>query len=176
MDITVHETKRDFSLRALYEALDEQRRQRQLTWADVARQVNRFRTTPRRIAASTITGLRDKRVGEGDGILQMLLWLGRTPESFVPGIAHASAERFRLPEVTDAQVLRWDTRALFHALDAQRRERQLTWAEVAREIGGFTPGMLTGLSKGGRVGFPPVMRLVRWLDRPAVTLTRIANS
>jgi hypothetical protein len=165
----------DFDLRSLYDALDERRRQRNMSWTLVAREVNRFRTTPRAITVSTITGLRQKPVGEGDGILQMLLWLGRTPESFVPGITDAHSERFRLPDLTANQVLRWDTHALFVALNAQRSERRMTWADVAQELRGFTPGMLTNLAKGGRIGFPPVMRLVRWLDRPAVSFTRIAD-
>jgi hypothetical protein len=165
----------DFDLRALYDALDEQRRQRNMSWTSVAREVNRFQTRPHAIAVSTITGLRQKPVGEGDGVLQMLLWLGRTPESFVPGITDAHSERYRLPDLTTDQVLRWDTRALFLALNSQRAERRMTWAGVARELRGFTPGMLTNLSKGGRVGFPPVMRLVRWLDRPAASFTRIAD-
>ena len=165
----------DFDLRALYDALDAQRIARGISWAALAREVNRFRAGGHPVAASTITGLRVTRVGEGDGILQMLLWLGRTPESFVPGVADPSAPRFRLPALTREQVLRWDTPALFSALNEQRQERGLTWAEVAGEIGGCTPGMLTNLSKGGRVGFPHVMRLVRWLDRPAVTFTRSAR-
>src|SRR5262245_54963476 len=110
----------DFDLRALYDAIDERRRERQLSWAAVAGEVNRHRTTRRAIASSTITSLKDKPVGEGDGILQMLLWLGRSPESFVPGAADPDHDRYRLPELTAAQVLRWDTRALFLALDARR--------------------------------------------------------
>jgi hypothetical protein len=35
--------------------------------------------------------------------------------------------------------------------------------------------MLTTLARGPRIGFPRVMRLVRWLDRPAVTFTGIAR-
>ncbi|HKE86092.1 MAG TPA: hypothetical protein VKB50_20170 [Vicinamibacterales bacterium] len=163
----------DFSLRALYDVLDEQRQERGLSWAALAAELNRHRTTLRPISASTITGLRQKPVGEGDGILQMLLWLGRTPESFLPGIADAHSAPFRLPELKNGQILRWDTKALFLALNAQRQERGVTWADVAREVR-FTPGMLTNLSKGGRIGFPRVMRLVRWLGQPAVTFTRIA--
>jgi hypothetical protein len=166
---------RDFDLRALYDALDERRRERQVSWAVVAAEVNRFRTTRRPIAVSTITGLRQKAGGEGDGILEMLLWLRRTPESFVPDVVDGNSARFRLPELTEGQILRWDTGALFLALDAQRLERRLTWTEVARDIGDFTPGMLTNLSKGGRVGFPRVMRLVQWLGRPAVAYTRVAD-
>ena len=167
--------RHDFDLNALFEAIDRQRRARQLTWGAVAVEVNRFRTTRRPIATSTITGLKNKADGEGDGILQMLLWLGRSPESFMPGNRDANTDRYRLPDLTTGQILRWDTRALFAALDARRREQQLTWADIARGIGGFTPGMLTNLAKGGRIGFPRVMRLVRWLDRPAVAFTRVAD-
>lgn len=166
---------RDFDLRALYDALDEQRRSRQLTWAAVTDQVNHRRTKLRPIAASTLTSLKEKKVGEGDGILQMLVWLGRAPESFVPGIPEADAPCFQLPDLAIGQILRWDTKALFAALDARRRERGLTWAAVAREAGGFTPGMLTNLATGPRIGFPRVMRLVRWLGQLAVAFIRIAD-
>lgn len=165
----------DLDMRALYDALDEQRRARQMSWAAVAEEVNHRVTRPRPIAVSTITGLKEKAVGEGDGILQMLLWLRRTPESFVPGATDPRSDRFCRPDLTMGQILRWDTRALFAALDGRRRERELTWAAVARELRGFTPGMLTNLAKGGRVGFPRVMRLVRWLDQPAAAFTRVAD-
>jgi hypothetical protein len=165
----------DFDLRALYDELDEQRRARQMSWAAVANAVNGLRTRRRAIAASTITGLKQRPDGEGDGILQMLLWLRRTPESFVPGAADPHSNCFCRPRLTTGQILRWDTHALFTALDEQRRERQLTWTEVAREVRGFTPGMLTNLSKGGRIGFPRVMRLVKWLDQPAAVFTRVAD-
>ena len=161
-------------MRALYDALDAKRCERQMSWAAVAAEVNRFRTKLRPIAVSTIVSLRDKPIGEGDGILQMLLWLGRAPESFMPDVADADAARYRLPELVVGQILRWNTRALYAAVDARRRERHATLAEVARAIGGFTPSMLTNLARGPRVGFPRVMRLVRWLDRPAVEFTRIA--
>jgi hypothetical protein len=165
----------EFDLKALYEALDEQRRARDMSWTAVAREVNRFHTEGHPIATSTITGLKDKPVGEGDGILQMLLWLRRTPESFVPGFEGADAERYRLRELPREQILRWDTKALHSALNDQRQSRGMTWKQVAQEIGGFTPGMLTNLAKGGRIGFPGVMRIVRWLGQPAAAFTRIAG-
>jgi hypothetical protein len=165
----------DFDLFALYEAIDKRRRGRNMSWASVAKEVNRCRTTRHLIAASTITGLRIKPVVEGDGILQVLLWLGRTPESFVSDIPESDSERFQLPNLTTSQILRWDTHAFYLALNAQRLQGQLTWSGVARELRGFPPGMLTNLSKNGRIGFPGVMRLVRWLGKPAVTFTRIAD-
>ena len=125
----------DFDLKALYDALDEQRRSREMSWAAVAREISRFNTEGHPIATSTITGLKNRALGEGDGILQMLLWLRRTPESFVPGFTEADAERFRLRELGNEQILRWDTKALHSALNAQRQARGLTWKEVAAGSG-----------------------------------------
>ena len=59
----------DFDLLVLYDAIDQERRARHLTWAQVAREETKNRTTLRPISASTITSLREKPVGEGDGIL-----------------------------------------------------------------------------------------------------------
>jgi hypothetical protein len=164
----------DFDLQALYAALDEQRRSRGMSWAAVMREVNRFNTEGHPIATSTITGLRSKKVVEGDGILQLLLWLGRTPESFVRGMEW-DPESARLPVVGEEQVLRWDTQALYSALNAQRQARGMSWKGVAQAVGGFTPGMLTNLAKGGRTSFPGVMRIVRWLGQPAATFTRASD-
>src|SRR5262249_49330866 len=130
----------NFSLRNLYVALDERRRERSLSWSEVALEVNRHRTFLRPIAVSTIKGLETKPDGEGDGILQMLLWLDRTPESFlVDVVPDGDDSRFRLPRLTRGQILRWDTKALHAALDTERKARGLTWASVAFEIRGVTP-------------------------------------
>jgi len=165
----------DFDLRALYDALDEQRRSRGLSWSAATKEINRFKAALHPIATSTVTGLKSKALGEGDGILQMLRWLDRTPESFVPGFSKADAKRFRLPQLGEEQILRFDTRALHSALDLQRRDRDMTWKDVAAEVGGFTPSMLANLAKGGRTTFPGVMRIVRWLDKPAAIFTRASN-
>jgi hypothetical protein len=165
----------DFDLRALYEALDEQRRARHLTWKALTGEVNRHRTTLRPISASTITGLKDKPAAEGDGILQMLIWLRRTPESFVPGMPDPHSPHFVQPDLRSGQVLRWNKRALYAALDERRRARPMTWDDLASEISGFTSAMLKDLNKGGRIGFPRVMRLVRYLGEPAAAFTHVAN-
>jgi len=164
----------DFDLSALYIAIDSRRQERQLTWTAVAKEINRFSTTPRPISLSTIKGLQHKAVGEGDGILQMLFWLGRSPESFGRDGISANREPFLLPQLSGGQILRWDTPSIYRALNVQRQKKQLTWAQVSAEIGGWTPSMLTNLAKGGRTGFPRVMRLVRWLEQPAATFTKIA--
>jgi hypothetical protein len=169
------EARSNFDLRALYDAIDREREARGMTWTDVARGVNQHVTILRPIAVSTITGLKTKPAGEGDGVLQMLLWVGRTPESFVPGFARPDDERFRLRRPSRGQILRWDTKALHAALDSRRRARKITWTEAAREIGGrVTSNTLTNLANGGRTGFPQVMRIVQWLERPAAEFTRVA--
>ena len=166
----------DFDFDALYDALDAKRRALGMTWQQATRAVNElFRNVPARpISASTLTGLRGRRALEGNGVLQMLLWLERTPESF-----SQRSERVRfddaLPRVGPSQILRFDTPALHAALDAQRGERGMMWREVAAEIGQLNPASLTRLAEGGRVGFPDVMRIVRWLDRPVASFTRGFN-
>lgn len=163
----------DFSLKALYDALDEQRRSRNMSWAAVRREVNRVKRDRHPVSASTITSLQHKAVAEGDGVLQLLLWLRRTPESFVPGFPDANADRFQLRDLGTTQVLRWDVAALHAALNAQRDSRGMTWKQVAEELGrGFTANTLTQMSKGKRTAFPGVMRIVRWLGQPAADFTR----
>jgi hypothetical protein len=163
----------DFDAGALYAALDAQRQARGLSWQQAVREINALfeRTPARPVSASTVTGMRSKAVIDGDGVLQMLRWLSRTPESFVPGDREAMA----LPDVPPDRILRFDARKMYSALDAQRVERGLTWKQVADEIGGFSAAMLTRLSQGGRVGFPHVMRITRWLGRPAASFTRISD-
>jgi hypothetical protein len=156
----------DFDIAALYAALDALRRARHLSWQQAAREIGGSISPP------TVRGMRGRRVVEGDGVLQMLRWLGRTPESFVPG---HDGPNTPLPEVPPGRILRFDTVAIYSALDAQRGARGLAWSEVAREIGGCGAASLTRLSKGGRTGFPDVMRVARWLGRPVAAFTRIAE-
>ena len=43
---------------------------------------------------------------------------------------------------------RFDTAALYAALDVKRREQGLSWNGVAKEMAGLTPSMLTYLATG----------------------------
>ena len=166
----------DFSLSGLFEALDLARQARGLTWAAAVREMSEpfTRNGSRPLAVSTVVGLRTKPHGEGDGILQMLRWLGRTPESFVPGAAVDAGTP--LPRVPPDQVLRLHTRRLHAALNIKREALGMTWAEVASQMGrGISAGSLMNLSKGGRSGFPHVLRITRWLDLPLAAFTRITS-
>ena len=153
-----------FSIDRLYEAVDEKRRARGLSWQQLAREMGNT-------SASTLSGISRRRVLEGDGVLQMLRWLDRTAESFLipPGDGGPP-----LPVVERGKILRFDTRGIYAALDAQRRELGLTWREVADAIGGVAPASLTRLSKGGRTAFPEIMRIVGWLHRPVSSVVRVS--
>jgi hypothetical protein len=113
-------------------------------------------------------------VAEGDGVLQMLRWLNRAPESFMSGDAQVDEASARLPEVPLNKVLRFDTRKVYTAVDARRAERNMTWGQVAEETGCSVPA-LTRLSKGGRTVFPAVMRIMRWLGAPASRFTGVSD-
>lgn len=109
-------------------------------------------------------------------MLQMLIWLDRTPESFVPGHPQATARVAKLPLVGPDRILRWDTEKLYSALNAQRIERDMTWKQVANELGGgWSAASLTGLRKRGNAGFPAIMRVTRWLGQPVATFTRASK-
>ena len=166
----------DFSLRDLYAALDAQRQARGLPWAQATREISRCAgwTGARSISTSTVTGTRFRRAAEGDGVLQMLLWLNRSPESFVPGHPEFGESNTGMPNVPANKILRFDTRRLHAALDAQRMERDMTWTQVAAGLG-LGVSTLTYLAKGKRVGFPNVMRMVTWLGRPASDFTRASD-
>jgi hypothetical protein len=116
--------------------------------------------------------MRSRASIEGDGVLQMLRWLDRAPETFVPGHKERSGVSYALSDVEPNRILRFDAQALHSAIKARRTELGMTWRQVADDIGGITSAGLTRLAGGGRVAFPQVMRIVIWLDRPAASFTQ----
>ena len=162
----------NLDLNALFVALDSERQARSLSWNALTREVNAlFRDVPcHPIATSTITSLKSKREVIGNAALQMLVWLDRTPESFLPGHQNSGREQI-LPRLGPDRILRFDTLAIFQAIDAVRVERGLTWGEVAEEIGGLNAGQLTRLGKGAGIGFVAAGRIAQWLGRPVASFT-----
>jgi len=166
----------DFSLAALHAALDERRRARGLSWSQAAREIDRRqeRSSRRGLSASTISAIGGRAVAEGDGVLQMLIWLDRTPESFVPDHPEPDGPLARLPHVPPNRILRFDTVRLHAALDSKRQERSMSWSEIGRVLE-LAPSTLTRLSAGGRTAFPAVMRMSGWLGMTAARFTRAAD-
>jgi hypothetical protein len=163
----------DFDMKALYDALDAERQARGMTWAQVTAAINvPFRYAPSRpFSASTVTGIRGKRSVTSAVVLALLRWLGRTPESFVPGHLTTDEASEQLPEVPDRQVMRVDTRALHAALNASRLERGMTWNQVASELRDTQAAQLTNLASGPLIGFPQLMRITQWLKMPVARFT-----
>ena len=68
-------------------------------------------------------------------------------------------------------VLRFDSPALYQALDAQRSSRGLAWADVARETG-VAAATLKNTQKGGRLEVDGMLAMVAWLGRTVESFTR----
>lgn len=147
----VSSCNRRFDGRALYAAMNAQRVEREVSWQEIARQTG--------VAASTLHRTRLNGPMETDGILSMAKWLGRPLEDFILG-AEAVAQANR-----KVAQYRFNCKALYAALDAQRLAGGMTWLQTATEIGGVLPPMLTRLAKGGRVDVRLVVRAVGWLGR-----------
>jgi hypothetical protein len=165
---------REFDIKALHEALDAERRARDLNWIDLAAEINEpFNgTSSIPISVATIRNMQGKRSVTSAVVLQVLRWLKRTPESFLAGPEFAPAEEEPVRTPGPSRILRFDTRALHAALNAARVEQGMTWKQVAGELPGFTESMLTNLATGPLIGFPRVMLITQWLRRPAASFVR----
>jgi len=162
----------DFSLPRLYDSLDQQRRARRLSWAEVAREINRG---SRGLSPSTMRAMRTATMAEADGVLQMLRWLGRTPESFASTTTPFEEEESKLPAASERGTLRFDTAKLYAALDTRRIERRMTWSTLGKEVG-MSAAQLARLSEGGRIAFPHVIRVTGWLNTPAAAFVRVSDT
>jgi hypothetical protein len=168
---------RTFDMVGMATALDAARRAKGLSWGELAVAVSRpFEgTTSIPISPSTLRTMTAKRSVTSAVVLQVLAWLGRTPESFLVGSSTDPSPERELPDSGPGRVLRFDTRAVHAAIDQRRRERTLSWKEVAEQLPGFTPSMLTNLAGGPLIGFPRVMFLTQWLERPAADFVRVVS-
>ncbi len=163
-----------FGMQELHAAIDATRCARGLTWAELTAEINKpFEGTPSiPISVSTVRGMLNKSSVTSAVVLQILRWLGRTPESFLSRDTSAPQPGETLPEPGPGRILRFDTRAMHAALDAERLKRGMKWKQVAEELPGFTESMLTNLAKGPLIGFPRVMLITQWVGRPAAAFVR----
>jgi hypothetical protein len=106
-------------------------------------------------------------------MLAMVRWLGCVPERFVRGSKSHSVTQGPSENAKFLAGHRFNTKALYQALDAQRRSRKMTWLAVAQDFGDdISPAMLTRLSKGGRVGVHVTVSAVGWLGTTIEVFTR----
>jgi transcriptional regulator with XRE-family HTH domain len=89
-----------FNKPELYAALDAQRRSRGISWQQAAREIG--------VAPSTLARTKQRGPMEADGMLAMVRWLGRTPESFMRGPSRIAANsEFSAGRVFPASSLRY---------------------------------------------------------------------
>jgi len=168
-------TSHTFDLKALHAALDAERCARGLSWSRLTAEINKpfAGTSSKPISETTIREMPTKGSVTSAVVLQVLRWLRRTPESFLSGRTIAPEEDEALPDHPGAsRILRFDTRAMYAALNKERAKRSMTWRQVADGLPGFTASMLTNLANGPLIGFPRVMTITQWLDRPAASFVR----
>jgi len=157
----------DFDICAFHAEFDRVRQGRGVTWAEVARQISApfaHRRDIPPVSPSTLSGMASRSGLNGNIVMSALRWMGEQPESFVAGTSKVGGTP--IPDLGPRHLLRWDTKALYAAVDGQRQARGLSWAQVAREVG-LPVGVVKGIVRS--VGFPFVMRFTRWVDRPAAS-------
>jgi len=72
-------------------------------------------------------------------------------------------------------MVRFDTQALYEALDQRRTAREMTWAMVAAEMG-VSAATIARTRTGGRMEVDGMLAMVRWLDVPVETFVRDSAS
>ena len=133
---------------------------------ELSAELNVRRPTDHPMSASTIKGLSEGGDSSCQHALFMLRWLGKSPESFLRGGGTVPTPE-SLPDCGPDRRLRWDLRRTYAALDTARRDRDLTWPQLARELR-CTPSQLTGIRTARfAIGMGLAMRIVQWLGRPA---------
>jgi hypothetical protein len=103
----------------------------------------------------------------------MLRWLRSAPEDFLTGPV-VDVGGVQLPEAGADSRLRWNLNELHGVLNEQRRESDLTWAELAHELG-CTPSRLTNLRNARLADMDLVMRITQWLGEPAAAFIHPAK-
>lgn len=169
-----------FDCESLYDDLDEQRRARGLGWYELAdllwqqsADLNAEREGDRPLCGGAVQRLRVRDSTSCQYALFMLRYLGRAPEEFLVGPVVDVGDT-SLPEAGTDRRLRWDLEQLHSALDAQRGERGLTWADVGRELG-CTASRLTHLRSARTADMSLVLTVTQWLGQPAATFIHPAD-
>jgi len=168
-----------FDCGALFGALDAQRRDRGLGWYELADELwlqssdLNARRTDHPLCGGAVARLQRRGATSCQYALFMLRWLHRAPEDFLTGPV-VDVGDIRLPEAGSDSRLRWNLNNLHSALNERRRERHLTWAELAEELD-CTPSRLTNLRTARFADMDLAMRITQWLGQPAAAFIHAAQ-
>src|SRR4051812_8545331 len=152
-----------FDYGAVGEAVESRRLELGLTPSGLTRSLNW-------LSAAPLARLRRGGATTCQHVNGLLRWLGRSPESFSPGMADTPACAF--PDF-GAYAVRWNMAALWAATDAERADREVSWDEV-REATRFPDVQAVRFETYG-VAMHHAMNVVRWLGRPAATFMYAAE-
>jgi hypothetical protein len=169
-----------FDCGALFDALDVERRERDMGWYELADELweqsadlNAERRGDHPLCGGAVQRLRDRDATSCQYALFMLRWLHRAPEDFLAGPVLEVGD-VRLPEAGGDSRLRWDLKQLHTALNERRQQQSLTWAQLADELD-CTPSRLTNLRTARLADMSLVMRITQWLGRPAAAFIHPAR-
>jgi hypothetical protein len=169
-----------FDCGALFDALDVERRERDLGWYELADELweqssdlNAERSDDHPLCGGAVQRLRERDATSCQYALFMLRWLDRAPEDFLAGPALDVGD-VRLPEAGADSRLRWDLNQLHTALNERRRQQRLTWAQLADELD-CAPSRLTNLRSARLADMGLVMRITQWLGQPAAAFIHPAQ-
>lgn len=160
-----------FDCGALFSTLDAQRRDRGLGWYELADELWQqssdlnAQRMDHPLCGGAVARLQQRGATSCQYALFMLRWLRRAPEDFLTGPV-VDVGDVRLPEGGTDSRLRWNLNQLHAALNEQRRERNLTWAELAQELD-CTANRLTNLRTARLADMNLTMRITQWLGQPA---------
>ncbi len=160
-----------FDFPAFFAAVDAERSRRGLGWYDAAAELwqQSAQLNAERDDHPLCGGALGRLGNRGETSCQYALflfrWLARPPEAFLAGPPQQVGDT-ALPQAGPDRRLRWDLAQLHEALNEQRRSRELSWGQLAQELG-CTPSRLTNLRTARMADLELTMRITQWLRRPA---------
>jgi hypothetical protein len=164
-------TRAVFDMDAFYAALDTRRREAGLDWYQLAAQLwdqsadLNAELADHPLCGGAVSRMRSRGATSCQYALFMLRWMDRAPEEFLTGPVVDVGDA-RLPDAGPHTRLRWDLAEVHEALNEQRKQRGLTWAELAAELD-CTPARLTNLRTARLADMDLALRITQWLGRPA---------
>ena len=168
-----------FDCGALFIALDGQRRDRGLGWYELADELWQqssdlnAQRSDHPLCGGAVQRLQTRGATSCQYALFMLRWLRRAPEDFLSGPV-VDVGNVRLPRAGTDSRLRWNLNQLHAALNERRRERDVTWADLAQGLN-CTPSRLTNLRTARFADMDLAMRVTQWLGQPAAAFIHPAQ-
>ena len=146
-----------FDYSAVGEAVETRRQELGLTPSGLIRSVNW-------LSAAPLARLRDGEPTTCQHVTGLLRWLGRSPESFSPGMV--DGPECQIPDFGPYAV-RWNMATLWEAMNDQRRKFGASWEDVQQATLCLSVEGVRLETYGIRMH--DAMNIVRWLGEPAAT-------